>query len=272
MPGGKKKPLKAPKKIVIQTEDDIEFKKKELAERKAMEAARKELLAKQASKKNTLCVQDGFNIIELAIDGLRGRVFEVSLADLNADEDQAYRKIKLCCEDVQGRNCLTDFHGYGITRDKLCSLIRKNYSLIEAFTDVKTTDGYMLRMFCIGYTKKRPGHLKTTCYARTSKIRQIHKKMVEVMTNEASTTTLRELVKKMIPESIGKEIEKACRSIFPLQNVLIRKVKVLKKPKFDLTRLMEAHTDVGEDGGHAMQIKESAEATNLLTAELMANK
>lgn len=36
-----------------------------------------------------------------------------------------------------------------------------------------------------------------------------------------------------IPNSIGAEIEKACRSIYPLQNVNIRKVKVLKKPKFD---------------------------------------
>ena len=36
-----------------------------------------------------------------------------------------------------------------------------------------------------------------------------------------------------IPNSIGAEIEKACRSIYPLQHVNIRKVKVLKKPKFD---------------------------------------
>ena len=35
--------------------------------------------------------------------------------------------------------------------------------------------------------------------------------------------------------SIGTEIEKACRGIYPLQNCVIRKVKVLKKPKFDST-------------------------------------
>ena len=44
---------------------------------------------------------------------------------------------------------------------------------------------------------------------------------------------------------------KKCESIFPLQNVFIRKVKVLKKPNFDLTKLMEQHgTTVGaEDAG-----------------------
>ena len=36
-----------------------------------------------------------------------------------------------------------------------------------------------------------------------------------------------------IPDSIGKDIEKKCQSIYPLHDVCIRKVKVLKKPKFD---------------------------------------
>jgi len=64
---------------------------------------------------------------KIASDGLKGRVVELSLADLNSpiSEDNAFRKIKLCIEDVQGYNCLLNFHGMDITRDKLCSLIRK---------------------------------------------------------------------------------------------------------------------------------------------------
>lgn len=55
------------------------------------------------------------------------------------------------------------------------------------------------------------------------------------------------------PDSIGTEIEKKCQSIFPLQNVFIRKVKVLKKPKFDITKLMEMHGDsTNDDSGAAM--------------------
>ena len=49
-----------------------------------------------------------------------------------------------------------------------------------------------------------------------------------------------------ITESVGKEITKECSKIFPLQNVLIKKVKVLKKPKFDLTKLMELYQDKPE--------------------------
>jgi small subunit ribosomal protein S3Ae len=62
------------------------------------------------------------------------------------------------------------------------------------------------------------------------------------MVNECQKSTLKELFKKFIGDQIGKTITKECSKIFPLENVLIKKVKVLKKPKFDLTKLMELYT------------------------------
>ena len=41
--------------------------------------------------------------------------------------------------------------------------------------------------------------------------------------------------------------------IYPLQNVYIRKVKVLKAPKFDLTKLMEVHGDYSEEVGKPVE-------------------
>ncbi|KAL9688471.1 hypothetical protein QQ045_032892 [Rhodiola kirilowii] len=81
--------------------------------------------------------------------------------------------------------------------------------------------------------------------------------MMEIMVNQATSCDLKELVKKFIPESIGKEIEKATSSIYPLQNVYIRKVKILKSPKFDLGKLMEVHGDYSEDVG--MKVDRPAE-------------
>lgn len=46
---------------------------------------------------------------QIASEGLKHRVFEISLADLQNDEDHAYRKIRLRAEDVQGKNVLTNF-------------------------------------------------------------------------------------------------------------------------------------------------------------------
>ena len=60
----------------------------------------------------------------MSSDSLQGRIYEFCLADLQKDEDQAFRKIKLKCEDISGRNCLTNFFAMDFTRDKLCSLVR----------------------------------------------------------------------------------------------------------------------------------------------------
>jgi small subunit ribosomal protein S3Ae len=133
------------------------------------------------------------------------------------------------------------------TSDKLRALVRKWQTLIEAHVDVKTTDGYLIRLFAIAFTRRRQSQVRKTTYAQTSQVREIRKKMFEIMTREATNCDLKELVQKFVPEAIGREIEKASRGIYPLQNVYIHKAKILKAPKFDLSKLLELHgesTDV----------------------------
>ncbi|EPB74905.1 ribosomal S3Ae family protein [Ancylostoma ceylanicum] len=187
---------------------------------------------------------------KIASEGLKGRVFEVSLADLN-DSEADFRKFKLVCEDVQGKNVLTNFHAMSMTRDKLCSIVKKWHTLIEANGVFKTTDGYVLHLFCIGFTKRSPNQVKKTTYTKASKVRKIRARMLELMKKEVSGCDLKEVCSKLIPDSIGKDIEKACHGLYPLQDVYIRKVKILKKPRLDIGRLMEMHGDsvtVGADG------------------------
>merc|ERR1712121_429802 len=185
---------------------------------------------------------------KIASDGLKGRVFEMAQADLNNDE-VAFRKFKLIVEDVQGRNCVTNFHGMTMTTDKLRSLVKKWQTCIEAHVDVKTTDGYLLRVFAIGFTKRRPNMLKKTAYAKSTQIRAIRKKMVDIITREVTTKDLKDVVNKLLPDSMGADIEKACQGIYPLHDCYVRKVKCLKKPKFDVHKLMEMHESSGTTGG-----------------------
>merc|ERR1711988_1588503 len=131
---------------------------------------------------------------------------------------------------------------------------RKWQTLVEAHADIHTTDGFKMRLFCIGFTKRRQNQLKRTCYAQSAQVRQIRKKMVEIMAREGSSCDMKELVLKLIPESIGKDIEKACVGIYPLTNVFVRKVKIIKAPKYDVTKLMEVHGDYSaEEVGAKME-------------------
>lgn len=176
-------------------------------------------------------------------DSLKGRVFEMSLGDLNNEsEELSYRKFKLRVDEVQGRNCLTNFHGMDFTSDKIRSMVKKWQTLIEGHLDVKTSDGYLLRVFCIAFTKRRPNQLKKTSYAQSSQVRQIRKKMFEIITREVTTCELKDVVSKLIPDSIAKEIERLGSSVFPLYNVAIRKVKLLKAPRYDVQKLLELHS------------------------------
>merc|ERR1712080_1903 len=150
-----------------------------------------------------------------ANDSLKGRIFELSLGDLNKDDEQTFRKIQLRVDDIQ------------------------------------TTDGYLVRIFTIGFTKRRPNQVKKTTYAQSAQVREIRRKMFEVVQREATSCDLKQLVQKLIPEVIGREIEKASQGIYPLQNCYVRKVKILKQPKFDISKLLELHsasteTEVGQ--------------------------
>lgn len=93
--------------------------------------------------------------------------------------------------------------------------------------------------------------------------------MVDTITQDVVSYDLKEVVCKLLPDSIAKDIEKKCQGIYPLHDVFIRKVslmkaangvpfyeyvvllmfifqvKVLKKPRFDINKLLELHGDGG---------------------------
>jgi len=183
----------------------------------------------------------------VAANYLKGRIFNVSLGDLNQDEDQAYRKMKLQVQDVQGRHCLTNFYGMDLTTDKARSLVKKWQTLIEAHTDVRTSDGFTLRLFVVAFTKKRPNQVSRACHAQTAQVKRIRARMLDVVKKQTQGCDLKQLVKKFIPEVIGKEVEKACSPIFPVKDCYVRKAKMVKAPKFDPTKLQEVHDDYSNE-------------------------
>merc|ERR1711902_189164 len=103
-------------------------------------------------------------------------------------------------------------------------------------------------VFCIGFTMRQNGQRTKTSYAQSEQIRRIRKKMTDIVPREVSSVDLKEVVNKLIPDSMAMDIQKACRGICPLHDVHIRKVKVQRRPRFDLAKLMELH---GEGSGKA---------------------
>ncbi|MFO0515236.1 MAG: eS1 family ribosomal protein [bacterium] len=167
-------------------------------------------------------------------EAIKGRVYTVSLGDLN--QTNPHKKIKLIVDEEAEKGskvALTNFYGIDTTRDHLCSLIRKWHTLIDCFVDAKTSDGFLLRLFITCSTKKAKRQQKATSYAQQSQIKQIRKIMSTVIVKEVKKSTLKELVPKLMTDVISEDITKKAKKIFPVQNTIIRKVKTIKRPRFD---------------------------------------
>lgn len=209
---------------------------------------------------------------KIASEQIKGRVIESSLADLNDKSEQlAWRKVRLCIEEVQGKACLTNFHGLDMTRDKLSSYLRKWQTLIDVHSEIKTSDGYILRIYISAFTGRVTGQIRKCSYAQHAQIKQIRKKIIEVINKQTKDSSLLDITNKLVTETIPDEAKKACQFVYPLSHVVIKKVKTLKKPKFDVSKLNELYKEAtvksaptDKKGGKGKAADD--EPKNLLTA------
>ena len=142
-----------------------------------------------------------------------------------------------------------------MTRNNRCSLIRKWHTMIQCFVDAKTTDGYVLRVKALAFTRRQPEQVKKNCYAKRSQCKQIRARMRDIIRNAISSESLAGVTKKLAESTIGEDIRKSCQLIFPLKSCLIERVKVLKKPKKDAARVMKLH-DLSKGFDPLPQVKE----------------
>jgi small subunit ribosomal protein S3Ae len=179
-----------------------------------------------------------------AEEEIKGRVVECCQADLEDKSKFTWRKVKLVIDECEGRNVRTSFYGLDMTKDHNAQLISKWRTLIEAFADVKTIDGYILRVFVMGMTNC--SHYKKThkSYAKASQIKLIRKLMVDKVTRSVSSKNIVEVVSNMCSDELSGALKKACNKIFPLEYVEVRKVKIIQRPKIDAVKLNDMYREI----------------------------
>jgi len=88
--------------------------------------------------------------------------------------------------------------------------------------------------------------------------------MIEVITETISKHTMTDVLSNLLTDSIGDDIKNKCKFIYPLNNVYIKKVKTLKKPKFDAVKLNELYKDAPADKAKNQPTIEDEASKNLL--------
>jgi len=207
---------------------------------------------------------------KLSKDGLMNRVCEVSFADINEQTPFPWKKVKMQVEEVKGSTLYTSFYGINIIKEKLYNYLRKRMSLIDVVCDVKTQDGYILRVLITTFTARKASQLKNNTYAKHSQVRAIRKAFVKFVARRAANCTAGEFAQNVINEDISKKLLEKGSKIYTLSHVLVRKVKVLKKSKIDVNKLV-TETNAKKDESNAPKAKgvenvavEAAEAKNLV--------
>ena len=80
--------------------------------------------------------------------------------------------------------------------------------------------------------------------------------MTKIITKVCKASTMKELVYKVLGNEITDEMTKKCKAIFPLENITIRKVKSIKRPRVDANQLNDMHMNMDNWAGVKIEKKE----------------
>jgi len=199
---------------------------------------------------------------KLSKDGLMGRVAECSFGDLAEKTGFDYKRVKMQIEEVKSNTCYTSFYGLGMIKEKLYTFLRKKMSLIDVVCDVRTQDGYILRVLVTTFTSRKSGQMKTNTYCKHSQVRAIRKIFVKYLAKHAANSPVSTFASECINDNISSRLLERGKKVFPLSTVLVRKVKVLKKSKIDVAKLV-SETNAKRDPGNVGQKGENVAAENV---------
>lgn len=75
-----------------------------------------------------------------------------------------------------------------------------------------------------------------------SQIKEIRKKITNILTADLSKLNINDVVKNFMGETYVEKILSATKFIYPLKDVTLRKVKCLRRPKIDAVKLNEMYS------------------------------
>jgi len=153
-----------------------------------------------------------------------GRTVEVTLASLINDysNQNDYKKLTFQIYNVSGEMAYTRLTKFEMTRDYMTSLVRRRTSMIGDVIDVKTKDGYTLRIKPVAFTIKR---------CQSSQKREIRKVIRDTIVERASELEFVQFIQELVLGKIASDVYKSAKTIYPLRRVEIRKLEILSEPK-----------------------------------------
>jgi len=147
---------------------------------------------------------------------LMGRKIDVHLINLIEDLSKYYIKFYFKVNKIKDDKAYTEFSGLECMRDYISRLIRYGIARIDTVQDLTTKDNKKIRIKSIIITRKKIK--KNVEIILKNSIQDKIKKEVE-------SSTLDELIEKVINDSIKNSIIKEGKKIYPIRVFEIRKME-----------------------------------------------
>ncbi|MDQ1253772.1 MAG: small subunit ribosomal protein S3Ae [Euryarchaeota archaeon] len=153
---------------------------------------------------------------------LLGRNVETTVGELTNDMTKNNTKVILRINNVVGETATTDLVGHELTTDYIRSIVKRQTSRIDANIEVRTKDGYVIRVKPTCFTIKR---------ARSSQIKAIREVMIDIVKRRAMESDFENFMQEAILGRLSAAIYRQAKFIYPLRRVEIRKTYVEAMPK-----------------------------------------
>jgi small subunit ribosomal protein S3Ae len=150
---------------------------------------------------------------------LMGRIVEATVHDLTGDFSKMHVKLTFKVKEVRGFDAHTVFIGQTLTSDYVRRLTRRKRTKTDHVIDVRTKDGYLLRIKPMSVTDKR---------IQSSQETAVRNAMTKEVTNMGIEMTMADMVKVIITGEMSKRLSNAAKVIVPIKRVEVRKTEVLE--------------------------------------------
>lgn len=147
------------------------------------------------------------------------RAVEVTVQELTGDFSKMHIKIKFKIASVDGYDAKTVFVGHSLTSEYVRRLTRRKKTKTDHVVDVKTKDGFVIRIKPMSIAEKR---------IQASQEDAMRSIMHDTLIQMGVDNNLSEIIKAIISGDMARDLAKACRTIMPMKRIEIRRSEILE--------------------------------------------
>jgi small subunit ribosomal protein S3Ae len=186
---------------------------------------------------------------------LIGRTAEVTVQELTGDFSKMHIKVKFKINSVDGYNAKSVFVGHSLTSEYVRRLTRRKKTKTDHVVDVKTKDGFVIRIKPMSIAEKR---------IQASQEDAMRRIMHDVLMQMGVENNLSDIIKAIISGDMARDLAKACRTIMPMKRIEIRKSEILEFAEENDSAIEapkeEAPEEDGPEEGSAEETSEEKES------------